>query len=111
MSVADLPVEISVTALHQMRSSGAILTVLDVREDDEVTLASFAGATHIPMSEVPSRLDELSRNRDIIVLCHSGGRSSLVAAYLRSNGFPRVANLRGGIDAWSQQIDPGVPRY
>jgi len=111
VSAADVPVEISVTALQQMRSSGTSPMVLDVREDDEVAIASFAGATHIPMNEIPSRLGELPRDRDIIVLCHSGGRSSVVAGYLRSNGFARVANLLGGIDDWSQQIDPTVPRY
>jgi rhodanese-related sulfurtransferase len=108
---AQFPAEISVAALAQMRSGGPPLTVLDVREDDELALASFPEAQHIPMADVPARLAELPHDRDIIVLCHSGGRSSVVAAYLRSNGFSRVANLCGGIDAWSQQIDPAVPRY
>ncbi|MBC5798514.1 MAG: sulfurtransferase [Candidatus Eremiobacteraeota bacterium] len=94
-----------------MRAGGAAPAVLDVREDEELALASFPDARHIPMDQIPARLNEVPTDRDIVVLCHSGGRSAVVAAYLRAHGFPRVANLRGGIDAWSQQIDPTVPRY
>src|SRR5262245_36599058 len=87
------------------------VTLLDVREHDELSIASVAGARHIPMREIPARLAELDRDRPIVVMCHSGGRSRRVADYLSSNGFQQVFNLRGGIDAWSTEIDPQVPRY
>lgn len=85
--------------------------ILDVREMEEVALASFPHAVHIPMGEVPSRLSELDSGREIVVVCHHGIRSAQVAAYLSSVGFERVLNLAGGIDAWSVSVDPAVPRY
>jgi rhodanese-related sulfurtransferase len=87
------------------------VTLLDVREQDELELAAVDGALHIPMREVPARLAELDHNAPLVVMCHSGGRSRRVAEYLSSNGFQQVFNLRGGIDAWSTEIDPQVPRY
>lgn len=87
------------------------VTLLDVREHVELELAAVAGATHVPMREVPARLAELERDAPLVVMCHSGGRSRRVAEYLSSNGFEQVFNLRGGIDAWSTEIDPQVPRY
>jgi|SRR5687767_11576165 rhodanese-related sulfurtransferase len=91
------------------RESGVVL--LDVREHAELQIAAVAGARHIPMGEIPGRLAELDRNTPLVVMCHSGGRSRRVADYLQSNGFENVFNLRGGIDAWSTEIDPQVPRY
>jgi rhodanese-related sulfurtransferase len=87
------------------------VTLLDVREDAEIEIASVPRARHIPMREIPGRLAELDRDRPIVVMCHSGGRSRRVADYLASNGFTEVFNLKGGIDAWSTEIDPQVPRY
>jgi rhodanese-related sulfurtransferase len=87
------------------------VVLLDVREPDEVATAAVRGAVHIPMRDVPARLAELDANRPLVVMCHSGGRSSRVAAFLKQNGFPNVYNLKGGIDAWSTQIDSRVPRY
>ena len=86
-------------------------TLLDVREDFEVAIAGLAAAKHIPMASVPARLLELSRARDVVVMCHSGVRSAHVASYLREHGFASVANLAGGIDAWSRHVDPEVPAY
>lgn len=88
---------------------GAIL--LDVREPAEIALASVAGTRNIRMQEVPARLDELERDKPIVVMCHSGGRSRRVAEFLVANGYEQVFNLRGGIDAWSREVDPRVPRY
>ena len=87
------------------------VTLLDVREPAELALAAVDGALHIPMRDVPARLTELPHDRPLVVMCHGGGRSRRVAEFLTANGFEHVFNLRGGIDAWSQQIDPGVPRY
>ena len=85
--------------------------LLDVREAWEVETAAVAGATCIPMGQVPTRLAELDRDRPILVMCHHGGRSAKVAYLLERSGFREVINLAGGIDAWSEQVDPGVARY
>jgi rhodanese-related sulfurtransferase len=85
--------------------------ILDVREPEEVALAAFPHATNIPMGEIPSRLTELDPDRETIVVCHHGIRSAQVAIYLARMGFERAVNLAGGIDAWSVDADPGVPRY
>jgi rhodanese-related sulfurtransferase len=85
--------------------------VLDVREPEEVAIASLAGAVLIPMGDVPARSGELPGDAEIVVVCHHGVRSAHVAGFLASQGFTKVANLRGGIDAWSLDVDPSVPRY
>ncbi len=86
-------------------------TLLDVREPNELGLAAVAGAMHIPMGDIPRRLNELDRDKTIVVMCHSGVRSMAVARYLQDEGFAQVFNLAGGIDAWSREVDPTVPRY
>ncbi len=100
-----------VEQLRDLLAQGKMPTVLDVREPDETRLAPFAGAIEIPMGEVPSRLTELDPDDEIVVLCHHGIRSGRIAAFLDQQGFRRVANLTGGIDAWSLFVDPNVPRY
>jgi len=85
--------------------------LLDVREPWEVETAAVAGAVCIPMGEVPARLAELDRDRPVLVLCHHGRRSAQVAYLLERSGFREVINLAGGIDAWSEQVDPGIARY
>jgi rhodanese-related sulfurtransferase len=74
-------------------------------------MAAVVDARHIPMREIPARLAELDRALPLVVMCHSGGRSRRVAEFLLGNGFAQVFNLKGGIDAWSTEIDPQVPRY
>ena len=85
--------------------------LLDIREDWEVATASIDGAQHIAMAMIPASHRTLPRDRVIAVLCHHGTRSAMVADYLRAAGFPRVLNVRGGIDRWSAEVDPSVPRY
>ncbi|KQP02083.1 rhodanese-like domain-containing protein [Pseudorhodoferax sp. Leaf265] len=91
------------------------ITVLDVREPAELAVASVKpdGFTllAIPMGEIPGRLAELDRDQPIACLCHHGARSMRVAQFLAQQGFAQVANISGGIDAWSQQRDPSIPRY
>jgi rhodanese-related sulfurtransferase len=103
--------EISVQRLHERRKQGDVLIVLDVREHDELAAAALQDVVHIPMGEIPDRFGELPTDRDIAVLCHSGRRSELVVRFLRANGYPRALNVTGGIDQWSREINPAVPRY
>jgi rhodanese-related sulfurtransferase len=102
------PTEFSQRWPDPLRGAGV---VLDVREPAEIEIAAVASAMHIPMREIPARLSELDRDTPLVVMCHSGGRSRRVAEYLQANGFSRVFNLKGGIDAWSMQLDSHVPRY
>ena len=85
--------------------------LLDVREAWELSIARLDPALHIPMNDVPDRLDELNPDQEIVVLCHHGRRSRQVVAFLKQSGFRQVLNLVGGIDAWSADVDPGVPVY
>ncbi|HEX7045621.1 MAG TPA: rhodanese-like domain-containing protein [Burkholderiales bacterium] len=85
--------------------------VLDVREPWEVEICALPGSTCIPMAEIPGRIDELPRDRPIVVVCHHGMRSLQVARYLDARGFAPLYNLTGGIDAWARDVDPGVVRY
>ncbi|MGH8186221.1 MAG: rhodanese-like domain-containing protein [Steroidobacteraceae bacterium] len=92
------------------RDRGEPLTLLDVREEWELGVASVPGIVHIPMGEVAGRLEELDRNREVVVLCRSGRRSLEVARFLQQNGFKAV-NLAGGILAWSRELDATIPTY
>jgi len=85
--------------------------LLDVREAWELAIARVDDAVHIPMGEIPTRLGELETEREIVVLCRSGGRSAQVVRYLEQQGYPRVWNLAGGILAWSEQLDPSLSPY
>jgi rhodanese-related sulfurtransferase len=96
-------------------AQGGNAVVLDVREVPELRAASvqpqgFELLT-IPMNEIPARLAELDPDQPIACLCHHGGRSQRVAMFLAQNGFSKLANIAGGIDAWSRERDPSVPRY
>ena len=103
--------EISVEELKARRDRGDNPLVIDVREGWELQLARIPGVVHVPMTEVPARLAEFSRDAETIVMCHAGGRSMRVAQYLVNQGFTNVANLAGGIAAWSQSVDATVPHY
>ena len=85
--------------------------LLDVREPWERAIASVPESVSIPMGELPARLADLPEDRDIVVMCHHGNRSAQVAQWLGLQGFDRVANLSGGIDAWSTSVDPSIPTY
>lgn len=85
--------------------------LLDVREPWEYAHCRIDGAQSMPMGTVPSRLAELPKDQDIVVICHHGGRSRQIALLLERAGFDRVHNLEGGVHAWALQIDPAMPRY
>jgi rhodanese-related sulfurtransferase len=87
-------------------------TLLDVREPWEFETARMEGAKLIPLGDVPSRAhQELDPEDHIVVVCHHGVRSMNVTAWLRQQGFEKAQSMRGGIDAWSHQIDPAIPKY
>ena len=102
--------EITPTEFVERRSRGESLTLLDVREEWELGVASVPNVVHIPMGEVADRLGELDRSREVVVLCRSGRRSLQVANFLQQNGFQAV-NLAGGILAWSRELDATIPTY
>jgi rhodanese-related sulfurtransferase len=103
--------DITVEELARWRASGKDFLLLDVREPFEVQTAALPGALHIPMREIPARLNEINRNAEIAVMCHLGGRSERVAQFLSMQGFANVHNVAGGIDEYAKRVDKTVPRY
>ncbi|MGE5471654.1 MAG: rhodanese-like domain-containing protein [Bacteroidota bacterium] len=85
--------------------------LLDVREAWEFEYCHLPDAQHIPMHVVPTRCAELPAERDIVVICHHGGRSMQVAMFLERKGYAAVYNLAGGVDAWSNEVDSSLRRY
>jgi adenylyltransferase/sulfurtransferase len=102
--------QMSVTELKQKLDAGEDVFILDVREPYEYQIAQIGGYL-IPLGELPNRLGELDTAKNIVVQCKSGGRSQRAAEFLAQNGFSKLHNLAGGILAWSNEIDPDVPRY
>lgn len=100
--------------MDSVRAQGEPL-VLDVREPWELQVAGVKPGgfelVAIPMGEIPARIRELDPHRPVACLCHHGARSLRVAGFLAQNGFAEVANIAGGIDAWSAELDAAVPRY
>lgn len=102
--------EISVQELESLRHANADFFLLDVRNPDEYAICNLGGHL-IPMNELLSRLSELNQDQQIIVHCHAGGRSRRATELLIQHGFKDVRNLRGGITAWANEIDPHMPKY
>jgi adenylyltransferase/sulfurtransferase len=102
--------QLSVKELKRRIDSGEDVFILDVREPYEYQIANIGGKL-IPQNDVPQRLAEIDRNREIVVQCRSGGRSQRVAELLAQSGYPKVANLAGGILAWADEIDPKMQKY
>ncbi|MFN6963699.1 MAG: rhodanese-like domain-containing protein [Pyrinomonadaceae bacterium] len=104
--------EISATELKELIDSGADLQLIDVRQPDEYNFARIPGAKLIPLGEIVRRMDEIDPTRDTVIHCKMGGRSAKAIEALRAAGFSgRLSNLRGGITAWSNEVDPKVPKY
>jgi rhodanese-related sulfurtransferase len=103
--------EISVSELSRKHNAGEDFVLLDVREPDELAIASIPWALAIPMGDVPVRFEELPKDKPIAVLCHGGTRSGRVTKFLNENGYPNAVNVAGGIRDWSLTIDPTVPEY
>jgi rhodanese-related sulfurtransferase len=85
--------------------------LLDVREPWEYDKARIQGSLLLPMREIPARVSEIHEGKEVVAICHHGGRSMQVAVFLEKSGFSRVHNLAGGIDAWSRTVDPSIPVY
>jgi adenylyltransferase/sulfurtransferase len=102
--------QLSVKELKRRIDAGEDVYILDVREPYEYKIAQIGGKL-IPQNEVPQRLAEIDRDREVIVHCRSGARSQRIAEFLKQAGYPRVVNLAGGILAWADEIDPKVQKY
>jgi rhodanese-related sulfurtransferase len=85
--------------------------LLDVREPWEFTICRIEGSLNVPMGLIPQHLETLEPGRETVVICHHGVRSAQVGYFLEQAGFEGIINLTGGIDAWSQEVDPQTPRY
>jgi len=103
--------EIQPEELQRMRDAGESFTLLDCREPWEYQAAHIEGATHIPMQDIPARIQELDPDEHIAVICHHGVRSMNVTAWLRQQGYDKAQSVAGGIDRWSRLVDPKVPTY
>ncbi len=97
--------------LKERLEQGEDICLVDVREDWEFSLAAIEGSVCLPLGELADRVQELLFEEEIVVICHHGQRSHTGAQILMESGFKKVHNLQGGIDAWSQLVDPTVPRY
>jgi molybdopterin/thiamine biosynthesis adenylyltransferase/rhodanese-related sulfurtransferase len=112
MSETDFPIEVSVIEARQRREAAPDRTaIIDVRESYELDICRLADAEHIPMRQIPERLETLARDKHLMILCHTGVRSMRVTEFLRARGLPAVSNIAGGIDAWAEEIEPGMQRY
>jgi rhodanese-related sulfurtransferase len=99
------------TQLAEALKAGRKLTVIDVREPWEFETAHIEGAKLIPLGDLPTRYLELEPDDEYVTLCHHGVRSMHAAMFLANQGFEKLHNLKGGIDAWSNEVDASVPRY
>ncbi len=104
--------EITVQELKALMDEDRTPFILDVREEREYVVANLDG-TLIPLQQLPHRLDELDDHKDdlIVVHCRSGARSAQAVQFMRARGFEQAKNLRGGVLAWSREIDPSMPTY
>ncbi|MCF7687128.1 MAG: hypothetical protein K9M98_13430 [Cephaloticoccus sp.] len=112
MEPTECPSEITATEAFQLlQQTPPRALVIDVREPYEVQICQLAGARHIPMRQIPAQLDQLPKDQHMLIMCHHGSRSQVVTGFLRSQGFAKVSNIAGGINAWAMEIDPTLARY
>lgn len=101
---------ITVQQLKEMMDNKEDFQLIDVREAHEVAISTLNGL-HIPMGELPTRMDEVAKDKTVVLQCRSGGRSGAMTSFLTQNGFDNVYNLTGGINAYATEIDPSMPTY
>ena len=108
----DVP-EMTVSELKERLDRGDRLALVDVREPQEWELGNLGdhGARLIPLGELADRVEEIDAGEEVVVICRSGNRSGRAAGFLRARGYDRVWNLEGGMLAWSDEIDPSIPKY
>jgi adenylyltransferase/sulfurtransferase len=107
----DTPLEIDVhEAQRLLKESPQDTVLIDVREPSEEAICSLGGKL-IPLQQIPARIGEIPQDKRVLIHCHHGGRSLRATQYLRAKGYERVSNIAGGIERWSVEIDPSVPRY
>ena len=118
MSAPTVPPELSVHDLNARLAKGDAITLIDVRETNEVALCGIPGAIHIPLAEIPLRLGEIPlrlgeipADKPIVMYCHHGRRSQQAGQFLTAKGIANVYNVTGGIHAWATEIDPDMARY
>jgi adenylyltransferase/sulfurtransferase len=107
----DAAAETTVEELKKRLDQREAVFILDVRNPEEYQICRIPGSTLIPLPELPNRVGELDPNRELVVHCKSGMRSAKAVALLKENGFRRLKNLKGGILAWAEKIDPLMPKY
>jgi len=103
--------EITPKEVKERLDRGEKLLLVDVREPQEYAICRIEGATLIPMGTIPANLQKLDVDEDVVCYCHHGMRSLDVANWLRSKGVSGARSMTGGIDRWSMEVDPSVPRY
>lgn len=104
--------EISATELKQKLDNGDDIQLIDVRQPDEYAFARIEGSKLIPLGEIIPRMKELDASKEIVIHCKMGGRSARAIEALKAAGFEsNMKNLKGGITAWSNEVDPKVPKY
>ncbi|MCX6295640.1 MAG: rhodanese-like domain-containing protein [Bacteroidetes bacterium] len=102
--------EITVAELKKLKDSKANIQLIDVREEHELEICNIGGE-HIAMGEVMDNLDKISKDKQVIIHCRSGARSGAICQALESSGYNNVYNLKGGLIAWSNEIDPSITTY
>lgn len=107
----EYPLEVSIEEAARLLSAAKPPVLIDVRELKEWDTCRIPHAKLIPMGDVPDRLSEIPKDVPVLVQCHHGGRSLRVTQFLRSKGYRKVSNIKGGIEAWSLKIDKTVARY
>lgn len=102
--------ELTVQELKAKKDNNESFTLLDVREEFEFHISNIDGQL-IPLDQLPDRLSELDKDKEVVVMCRTGGRSAKACEILTENGFKNVSNLKGGVNAWAQEIDTTLPVY
>lgn len=103
--------DISVESVSEMMKKGDDFLFIDVRNPDEYAICQIKGTKLIPMGELGHRLNEIPKDKLVVLHCHHGGRSRRAVNFLKSQGYTQVKNLEGGIAQWSNAIDPSIPQY
>ena len=103
--------EINVHELNKLIEFDKDIQILDIREDSERDHASIKGTIHIKLSTIANRYQEIDKNKNVFVMCHTGTRSQTVVKWLKSQGYNYAVNVLGGIDAWAALIDRSIRRY